>query len=89
MTKEYQSLKTAILNATRPFDGERIRPFLGSPLDPRWDARNQIESVDRQPDEHALRQDELMLMKKLMVTYEDNDFIDYLNSLSPMHERLY
>jgi hypothetical protein len=30
-----------------------------------------------------------MLLKKLEVTYEDNDFIDYLNSLSPMHERLY
>ena len=81
MTKEYQSLNTAILNVTHPFDGERIRPFLGSSVDPIWDARNQIESVDRQPNEHALRQDELMLLKKLMVTYEDNDFIDYLNSL--------
>lgn len=81
MTKEYQSLKTAILNVTHPFDGERIRPFLGSPMDPTWDARNQIESVDRQPNERALRQDEEMLLKKLMVTYEDNDFIDYLNSL--------
>jgi hypothetical protein len=86
MTKEYQSLNTAILNVAHPFDGERIRPFLGTPLDPRWNVRNQFDSVDPQPNEHALRQDELMLLKKLMVTYEDNDFIDYLNSLSKYHK---
>ena len=79
MTKEYESLKTAILNATHPFDGERIRPFFGSPIDPRWNPSN---PEAHQPDEHALRQDELMLLKKLMLTYEDNDFTDYLNSLS-------
>ena len=79
MTKEYESLKTAILNATHPFDGERIRPFLGSSVDPLWNPSN---PETHQPNEHALRQDELMLLKKLELTYEDNDFTDYLNSLS-------
>lgn len=83
MTKEYQSLKTAILNVTHPIDGERIRPFLNSPLDPLWNPSN---PETHQPNEHALRQDELMLLKKLMLTYEDNDFTDYLNSLSMYHK---
>lgn len=37
---------------------------------------------DTQPDERKLRDEEEMLLKKLELTYEDNDFTDYLNSLS-------
>lgn len=75
MTKEYQNLKTAILNVTHPFDGERIRPFPNSPLD------NPLNSEAHQPNERRLRDEEEMLRRKLEGTYTDQDFVEVMNRL--------